>query len=117
LKLLSSDFLLNILGTTSIKGNVAVCQDKDDFEATAQPLPRAFRKSLCDLCAFAPLRETRPSGPVSRKGAKAQRRKVRKDSSLNTQMQTAVDLKWQNAYQCSASLNLKLLAVIELFQK
>src|SRR5215831_1164181 len=44
-------------------------QDKDDFEAPAQPLLWAFRKALC---AFAPLRETRLRGPVSRKGAKAQ---------------------------------------------
>src|SRR5262245_20549502 len=62
-------------------------QDKDDFEALAQPLLWDFRKALC---AFAPLRETRLRGPVSRKGAKAQRRKVRKEPSLNTQMQTAV---------------------------
>src|SRR5215470_19087501 len=44
-------------------------QDKDDFEAPAQPLLWAFRKALC---AFAPLRETRLRVPVSRKGAKAQ---------------------------------------------
>src|SRR5215510_13587776 len=45
-------------------------QDKDDFEAPAQPLLWAFRKALCD---FATLRETRLRGPVSRKGAKSQR--------------------------------------------
>ena len=39
--------------------------------ATGQKL-RGLEKNLCELCAFAPLRETRPSGRVSRKGAKAQ---------------------------------------------
>jgi hypothetical protein len=39
--------------------------------ATGQKL-RSFEKKLCELCAFAPLRENRPRGRVSRKGAKAQ---------------------------------------------
>src|SRR5262245_2378611 len=38
----------------------------------------AFRDALCELCAFAPWRETCPPGLVL---AKARRRKVRKDSS------------------------------------
>ena len=37
-------------------------------------------KNLCELCALAPLREPGPRGRGSRKGAKALRRKVRKDS-------------------------------------
>src|SRR5262245_19647522 len=39
--------------------------------ATGQK-PRSLEKNLCELCAFAPLRDTKPHGRVSRKGAKAQ---------------------------------------------